>query len=58
MTKRSYIDADDFSPGYMARAMDRFPKQGREPWTNCQDYFRERHFLATFDLDDGVLAFD
>jgi cation diffusion facilitator CzcD-associated flavoprotein CzcO len=58
MTARGFIDLEDFSPGYMARAMHRFPRQGdRAPWTNPQNYYVERDTLAVGNLDDGVLEF-
>ncbi|HUI26685.1 MAG TPA: NAD(P)/FAD-dependent oxidoreductase, partial [Candidatus Kryptonia bacterium] len=40
MPVRPWID--QFSSGYMQRAMHRFPKQGdREPWINPQNYARD-----------------
>ena len=58
METRAFVDAEDFNPGYMRRAMHRLPRQGdREPWTNPQNYFAERDTLATGELDDGVLEF-
>ncbi|HYF60179.1 MAG TPA: NAD(P)/FAD-dependent oxidoreductase [Burkholderiaceae bacterium] len=48
----------DFSSGYFARALDRFPKQGaRAPWRAEQDYLRELPRLRFGRLDDGVLEF-
>ena len=59
MPRRSFIDAQDFSPGYMRRAMARFPGQGdREPWINSQDYYAEKNALPGCELDDGVLVYD
>jgi hypothetical protein len=48
----------DFSSGYMQRAMPMFPKQGdREPWTNPQSYnFDKKRFLKS-SVDDGVMRF-
>ena len=57
MNAKSFIDAEDFNPGYMQRAMHRFPRQGEGPWRNCQDYYQEQAFLARLDLEDGVLEF-
>ncbi len=57
MPKRPFVE--DFSAGYFARAFDHLPKQGdREPWTNCQNYIRERRTIGSAPLDDGVLTFD
>ena len=49
----------DFSAGYMQRAMHLMPKQSdREPWINPQNYRRDRKMFRTGELEDGVLAFD
>ena len=49
----------DFSPGYIARVIDLFPRQGdREPWTNPQDYARERATIGRGPIEDGVLIFE
>ncbi len=59
MEARGFIDEEDFSPGYMARAMASFPRQGdREPWVNSQDYYTEKETLPGCELEDGVLTFD
>lgn len=59
MKARQFIDEADFSPGYMARSMARFPRQGdREPWTNSQDYYIEKDTLPGCELEDGVLTLD
>ncbi len=47
---------DDFNPGYMQRAMHRFPKQkDRAPWRNTQDYLLDRKFLEQSPIEDGAL---
>ena len=49
----------DFSSGYIQRFVHLFPKQGdREPWTNLQNYWRDRKTLRRDSIDDGVLIFD
>ncbi len=56
MTLKPYVE--DFTPGYMLRVIHLFPKQGdREPWTNPQDYRRDRRTLLEGPLEDGVLEF-
>jgi cation diffusion facilitator CzcD-associated flavoprotein CzcO len=56
MPARPWID--DFSSGYMARSMHRFPKQGdREPWINPQDYQRDKVMIRKGALEDGALIF-
>ena len=49
----------DFSSGYIQRYVHLFPKQGdREPWTNLQNYWRDRKTLRRDSIEDGVLVFD
>ncbi len=56
MTKRPLIDS--FTPGYMQRAMDRFPRQGdHDPWLNTQNYARDKEIIRHAPLEDGVLEF-
>lgn len=56
MTLRPYVE--DFTPGYLLRVIHLLPKQGdREPWTNPQDYRRDRRTFLEGPLEDGVLEF-
>jgi monooxygenase len=56
MRQRPWID--DFTAGYMTRAMHLFPKQGdHEPWENTQDYKRDKKLIRRAALEDGVLIF-
>lgn len=56
MEARPYID--DFSSGYMARMMHKFPKQGdREPWKHSQNYMHERRMFRAASFEDGTLRF-
>jgi cation diffusion facilitator CzcD-associated flavoprotein CzcO len=56
MPERPWID--DFSAGYMQRAMHLMPRQGdREPWINPQDYKRDKALFRRSALDDGVMQF-
>lgn len=56
MVARPFID--DFSSGYMQRAMDKMPKQGdRAPWLNTQSYADDKRELRFGNLNDGVLQF-
>ena len=49
---------DTFSPGYMQRAMHRFPRQGdREPWISPQNYRVDKALLLRGAIEDGVLQF-
>lgn len=56
MPARPWIE--DFSSGYMQRAMDLLPKQGdRAPWINPQDYQRDKIMIRKGVMDDGLLVF-
>lgn len=56
MPARPWID--NFSAGYMQRAMHQFPKQGdREPWVNPQNYSRDKKLFRSAPVDDGVMQF-
>ena len=56
MPRRPWIVG--FTPGYMARAMHLFPKQGdRDPWRNTQNYPLDRKMARRGPLEDGALAF-
>ncbi|KGE02725.1 flavin-containing monooxygenase [Pseudohaliea rubra] len=56
MPARDWID--DFSPGYLARVMHRFPRQGdRAPWVNPQDYRADRALFLEAPIDDDALIF-
>ncbi len=49
---------NDFSSGYIMRALDRFPKQGaRAPWRLYQNYLLDILSLRFGRLEDGVLEF-
>ncbi len=56
MPARPWID--NFSSGYMQRMMHLFPKQGdHDPWTNPQDYGRDKKMIRQGALEDGALVF-
>lgn len=56
MRGRPWIDA--FHPGYIERAIHRFPKQGdRAPWENPQDYARDRKTFRREIGEDAALEF-
>ena len=47
-----------FTPGYMARSMHLFPRQGdRDPWRNTQNYLQDRKIVFRDPLEDGALTF-
>ena len=55
-------ESDDFlngfSSGYLKRAAETQPRQGKEkPWVNLQDYFKDWIDIKFKKLDDGYLKF-
>ena len=49
---------ENFSPGYIARSLANWPKQGhRAPWRVYQNYLRDVISLKWSRIDDGVLRF-
>jgi cation diffusion facilitator CzcD-associated flavoprotein CzcO len=58
MVARPWIEAENFSAGYIQRRMHLLPKQGdRDPWIMSQDYFKDRDTLPAADFEDGTLVF-
>jgi hypothetical protein len=55
MQARPWID--DFSAGYMQRAMHLMPKQGEGPWRNTQNYALDKKMIRNAPLEDGALRF-
>jgi len=52
MTLLPWMDADNFNPGYLMRAMHLMPKRGGNPiWEHSQDYWKERESLPEIDLE-------
>jgi cation diffusion facilitator CzcD-associated flavoprotein CzcO len=50
---------DHFSPGYISRARDRMPRQGKSgPWRVTMHYGKDRDMLLKDPVDDGVLQFE
>ena len=59
MELKSWVEADNFNPGYLTRSMHLMPKQGDHmPWVHTQDYWIDKELLPAVDLDDGALDFD
>lgn len=58
MEKRPWIEANEFNPSYLKRAMNLMPQQGSHaPWTFSGDYFEERDSLPAVDLNEGALIY-
>ena len=58
MPLHSWIDPEDFNPGYMLRGTHLWPKRGDKPeWRHTQDYWAEKDEIAAIDLDDPVFVY-
>ena len=56
MPRKPWVES--FTPGYIKRAIESFPKQGTHyPWQNTQDVGLDMKDIATARLEDGVLQF-
>lgn len=59
MPLHSWIDAENFNPGYLMRDMHLLPKRGETPeWQHSQDYWAEKDQFPAIDLDDPVFVYD
>ncbi len=48
----------DFQAGYITRVIDDLPKQGDcPPWTNIQNYKRDKKLIGKAPIDDGHMRF-
>ena len=55
----SWIDPENFNPGYLMRSVDLLPQRGNKPeWQHSQDYWAEKDLLPAADLDDGCLVYE
>ena len=55
----SWIDPENFNPGYLMRSQHLMPKRGDKPeWQHTQDYMTEKDTLPVADLDDGCLVYE
>jgi cation diffusion facilitator CzcD-associated flavoprotein CzcO len=56
MTRLPFVE--NFSSGYIARSLDKLPKNGdRHPWRLLQDYAADKKILTQEPVDDGVMVF-
>jgi cation diffusion facilitator CzcD-associated flavoprotein CzcO len=54
----TWIDPDNFNPGYLMRSVGLLPRRGDKPeWQHTQDYWTEKDALPAADLDDGCLRY-
>jgi len=58
MKLSSWIDPENFNPGYLMRGMHLLPKRGDKPeWQHSQDYWTEKDELPKIDLDDAAFVY-
>jgi cation diffusion facilitator CzcD-associated flavoprotein CzcO len=54
----SWIDTENFNPGYILRGMHLLPKRGeKEEWQHTQDYWNEKDIFPKIDLDDKAFRY-
>ncbi len=54
----SWMDPENFNPGYLMRSMHLLPKRGNKPeWQHTQDYWVEKDELPKIDLEDPIFAY-
>jgi cation diffusion facilitator CzcD-associated flavoprotein CzcO len=59
MPLSSWIDPENFNPGYLMRGMALLPRSGDKPaWRHSQDYWAEKDELPKIDLDDPAFVYD
>ena len=59
MPLQSWIDPENFNPGYLMRDMHLLPKRGDKPeWQHSQDYWAEKDQFPAIDLDDPAFVYD
>ena len=59
MPLSTWIDPENFNPGYLMRGMHLLPKRGDKPeWQHSQDYWREKDELPVIDLDDPAFVYE
>jgi cation diffusion facilitator CzcD-associated flavoprotein CzcO len=58
MPLSSWIDPDNFNPGYMMRNMHLLPRRGdKAEWQHSQDYWAEKDQIPATDLDDKAFVY-
>jgi cation diffusion facilitator CzcD-associated flavoprotein CzcO len=58
MKLSSWIDPENFNPGYLMRGMHLLPKRGdKKEWQHTQDYWAEKNDFPKIDLRDGVFVY-
>jgi cation diffusion facilitator CzcD-associated flavoprotein CzcO len=58
MKLSSWIDPEDFNPGYLMRGMHLMPRRGEtRDWSHTQDYWGEKDELPKIDLDGEAFVY-
>ena len=58
MSLGPWVDAGNFNPGYLQRAVHLWPKSGDTPeWQHTQDYAADQKSFPAIDLDDAVFVY-
>ena len=51
----SWMDAENFNPGYLVRNMQQLPKRGDKPeWRHTQDYWAEKNDIPDIDIEVDI----
>ncbi len=59
MPLHSWVDPDDFNPGYLMRKGHLLPQRGESSeWKHSQDYWTERKEFSAIDLEDEIFAYE
>ena len=58
MPLHTWMDPENFNPGYLMRGMHLLPKRGDKPeWQHTQDYWLEKSQLPAIDLNDKAFVY-
>jgi len=58
MPIESWIDPEDFNPGYLMRSLHLLPRRGAKPeWQHTQDYWAEKDAIPAIDLDAAEFVY-
>jgi hypothetical protein len=58
MPLQSWIDGENFNPGYLIHGLRLLPKDGdKAEWQHTQDYSTEKNRVPAADLDDGGFGY-
>lgn len=59
LPRLSWIDPDNFNPGYLMRGMDLLPKRLDKPeWQHTQDYWNEKDIFPAINLDGSEFVYE